>query len=84
MNREQCVKLAQELGWKPWGKLRPRIPGNGSKYQCFRRKNHYAWIGLRFVEVDTCDFAENFVDDPMGAQLLLTYGQIGTENLLDK
>lgn len=63
MTRQEVVKLAKELGWKPWGKMRSR-PYNGSKYQCFRRGNFYAWIGNYFVEVVTCLFAHDYVNDP--------------------
>ena len=56
--RQEVVKIAIELGWKVWGKLKKY---DGSSYQCFRRKNDYAWIGLRYVEVTTSPFAVDFI-----------------------
>jgi hypothetical protein len=57
MTRNGIIAIAKRLGFKPWGNLRKY---HGSSYQCFRRKNHYAWIGYRYIEIDTqmvaCDF----------------------------
>jgi hypothetical protein len=61
MTRQMVVSLAKELGWKPWGKMRPYT--NGSKYQCFRRGKTYAWIGNRYVEKSTREDAQDYVGD---------------------
>lgn len=58
MKRIQAVSFAKKHGWKAWGKLRKK---NGSHYQCFRRKNKYCWIGLRYVEHQDSGVAEDFI-----------------------
>ena len=47
-NYHQVFKMAEDLGWKKWGGW--RFSSNGSYYQCFRRGNDYAWIGVSFIE----------------------------------
>lgn len=47
MTRDEVVELATRMGWRAHGKLRKY---GHSSYQCFRRGNHYLWIGLRFIE----------------------------------
>jgi len=58
MKRKEVIRLAESLGWKAWGKLRKY---RGSSYQCFRRGNDYAWIGLWFVERSCEPIAQNFI-----------------------
>lgn len=58
LTREYVVEQAGLLGWRPWGKLRPY--GNGSRYQGFRRRNQYCWIGAAFVERQGYPFAIDF------------------------
>ena len=60
MDRIEVVKLVKKMGWKPWGKPRA-LPGNDSKYQCFRRGNHYSWVGSRYAEIDTNGTALDYV-----------------------
>jgi hypothetical protein len=55
ISRESIVTYAMSRGWKPWGNLRDY---DGSSYQCFRRGNKYAWIGLVYVE--HCDYGRAF------------------------
>lgn len=59
MIRSKVVKIAKIFGFKSWGKLRKY---RGSSYQCFRRRNHYAWIGIRYVEIDVEPEAFDFVE----------------------
>lgn len=46
-DRHKVIEIAKAEGWKPWGTL--KLYGKSS-YQCFRRGNEYAWIGLAYVE----------------------------------
>ena len=68
ISRDKIVKYAELNGWKPWGKLRKY---GGSYYQCFRKGNHYAWIGLASVEVSYHCLAYDFRFDPAEAKQLL-------------
>lgn len=60
MTRDIAVMIARCYGWRPWGKLRDY---EGSKYQCFRRRNNYLWIGFRFLERKDQPVACDFVAD---------------------
>lgn len=60
MTRDEIVAAAKQAGWTVWGRLRRY---DHSSYQCFRRGNDYAWIGLRYVERSGYGTAEDFVAD---------------------
>jgi len=72
MTRDKVVKLALQFGWNVWGKLRPYE--NGSKYQCFRRRNNYVWIGNRFVESSIEPVAVDFISESQKAVRGILHG----------
>lgn len=78
MNRDQCIKLAQELGWKLWGKPHTRSPGNDSKYQCFRRGNRYLWVGSYFIERDDEVIAHDYVNSTPESTRSIVAGEPST------
>ena len=60
MTRIDVLGKAFKCGWKVWGRLR-RV--HGSSYQCFRRRNMYLWIGLRYLERSDIPHSFDFVSD---------------------
>jgi hypothetical protein len=49
LDKQAVERLLEQLGFKKWGRNKAR-PGNGSKYQCFRRGDLYVWLGEMYVE----------------------------------
>jgi hypothetical protein len=62
MIRQEVVQIAESLGWKQWGKFRRYKGGNSSRYQCFRKKNDYIWIGNYYIEHSSQTFAHDYVN----------------------